>query len=80
MQVIPLFKKRFSFDEQAALVWQFLCSIPLNFMEKFLPWISASLSVAEHEQMVLCMYSIVPNEDALQQVSNFGFVLRIHIK
>jgi zinc finger-like protein len=69
VQVFPLFKKYFSFDEQAVLLWEFLCSIPLNFIEKFLPWISASLSVADHEQMVRCMYSIVPNEDALLQVS-----------
>ncbi|XP_024528341.1 zinc finger protein BRUTUS isoform X2 [Selaginella moellendorffii] len=67
-QVFPLLVKHFTYDEQAALVWQFLCSIPVNLMELFLPWLASSLSLEDRDQMIACMRRIVPSEHLLQQV------------
>ncbi|XAR63927.1 Ubiquitin--protein ligase [Bertholletia excelsa] len=67
-QVFPLLVEKFSFEEQASLVWQFLCSIPVNMMAKFLPWISSFISPAEYQDMLKCLHEIVPKEKLLQQV------------
>ncbi|CAN6451570.1 unnamed protein product [Victoria cruziana] len=67
-QVFPLLIEKFSFKEQAALVWQFLCSIPVSMMAEFLPWISSSLSTDEKHDMRKCLSKIVPDEKLLQQV------------
>lgn len=61
--------KSFDYDEQAKLVWQFMCSIPVNLMEKFLPWLASSLSQEEQHVMLACMRRIVPKEELLQQVT-----------
>lgn len=67
-QVFPLLIEKFSFEEQASLVWQFLCSIPINMMAEFLPWLSSSISSDEHHDMRKCLCKIVPEEKLLQQV------------
>ncbi|KAL3731454.1 hypothetical protein ACJRO7_028346 [Eucalyptus globulus] len=67
-QVFPLLIEKFSFDEQASLVWQFLCSIPVNMMAEFLPWFSSSISPEEYEDMLECLHKIIPEEKLLQQV------------
>ncbi|KAF6165660.1 hypothetical protein GIB67_012557 [Kingdonia uniflora] len=67
-QVFPLLIDKFSFEEQASLVWQFLCSIPVNMMAEFLPWLSSSISSDEHQDMLKCLCKIVPEEKLLQQV------------
>ncbi|KAJ6854114.1 uncharacterized protein M6B38_101450 [Iris pallida] len=67
-QVFPLLIEKFSFEEQADLVWQFLCSIPVNMMAKFLPWLSSCISPGEHQDMRKCFCKIVPEEELLQQV------------
>ncbi|XP_043716175.1 zinc finger protein BRUTUS-like isoform X2 [Telopea speciosissima] len=67
-QVFPLLIEKFSFEEQASLVWQFLCSIPVNMMAEFLPWLSFSISSDEHQNMLKCLCKIVPEEKLLQQV------------
>ncbi|CAK9873098.1 unnamed protein product [Sphagnum jensenii] len=67
-QVFPLLMEHFTFEEQAALVWQFMCSIPVNLMEKFLPWLASCLSHEERQEMVACMHEIVPRQELLQQV------------
>ncbi|XP_038981730.1 zinc finger protein BRUTUS-like isoform X2 [Phoenix dactylifera] len=67
-QVYPLLIEKFSFEEQADLVWQFLCSIPVNMMAEFLPWLSACISPDEHQDMLKCMCKIVPEEKLLQKV------------
>jgi hypothetical protein len=72
-QVFPLLMEHFTFDEQAALVWQFMCSIPVNLMEKFLPWLASCLSREEREEMVACMHKIVPRQELLQQVNAISF-------
>lgn len=60
--------EKFSFEEQAMLVWQFLCSIPVNMMAKFLPWLSSSISSDERQDMQKCLRKIIPEEKLLQQV------------
>ncbi|KAI8542696.1 hypothetical protein RHMOL_Rhmol08G0158900 [Rhododendron molle] len=67
-QVYPLLIEKFSFEEQASLVWQFFCSIPVNMMIKFLPWLSSSISPDEYKDMLKCLRKIVPKEKLLQQV------------
>ncbi|KAF3628022.1 putative HBS1-like protein-like [Capsicum annuum] len=67
-QVFPLLIEKFSMDEQASLVWQFLCSIPVNMMKKFLPWLLSSISPGEHKDMQKCLSMIIPKEKLLQQV------------
>nr|AAT39270.1 putative zinc finger protein [Oryza sativa Japonica Group] len=67
-QVFPLLIKKFSHEEQADLVWQFLCSIPVNMMAEFLPWLATSVSSDEHQDILNCLHKIVPDEKLLQQV------------
>ncbi|KAJ7531954.1 hypothetical protein O6H91_14G066700 [Diphasiastrum complanatum] len=67
-QVFPLLMQQFTVEEQAALVWQFMCSIPIDLMEQFLPWLVSTLSQGDREDMVACMHKIVPGEELLQQV------------
>ncbi|KAK8710476.1 hypothetical protein V6N13_145797 [Hibiscus sabdariffa] len=67
-QVFPLLIEKFSLEEQASLVWQFLCSIPVNMVAEFLPWLSSFLSPDEYQDMQKCLSKIVPEEKLLQQV------------
>jgi zinc finger-like protein len=67
VQVYPLLIQNFSFDEQAGLVWQFMCSIPVNLMEIFLPWLVSYLPQEEHQEMIACMHKVIPNEELLQK-------------
>lgn len=69
LQVFPLLIEKFSFEEQATLVWQFLCSIPVNMMAEFLPWLSSSISSDERQDMRKCLCKIIPEEKLLQQAS-----------
>lgn len=67
-QVFPLLIEKFSFEEQASLVWRFLCSIPINMMVEFLPWLSSSVSTDESQDMRKCLRKIIPNEILLHEV------------
>ncbi|PON59014.1 hemerythrin-like [Trema orientale] len=67
-QVLPLLIEKFSYEEQASLVWQFLCSIPVNMMAEFLPWLSSSISSDEHQDMCKLLGKVIPEEKLLQQV------------
>ncbi|MBA0726698.1 hypothetical protein Golax_002508 [Gossypium laxum] len=67
-EVFPLLIEKFTFEEQASLVWQFLCSIPVNMMAEFLPWLSSSISPDEHRDMRKCLSKIIPREKLLHQV------------
>ncbi|KAI4350930.1 hypothetical protein L6164_005333 [Bauhinia variegata] len=67
-QVFPLLIEKFSLEEQASLVWQFLCSIPVNMMAEFLPWLSTSISPDESQDLRTCLRKIVPEEKLLQKV------------
>ncbi|KAH9778758.1 zinc finger protein BRUTUS [Citrus sinensis] len=77
-QVFPLLTQHFSLEEQASLVWQFFCSIPVNMMAEFLPWLSSSISTNEYQDMRKCLSKIVPEEKLLQQ-ARFEFVQRIKL-
>jgi zinc finger-like protein len=67
-QIFPLLITKFSYEEQADLVWQFICNIPINLMAEFLPWISSSVSPDEHQDILNCLHKSVPQEKLLQQV------------
>ncbi|XP_073226109.1 zinc finger protein BRUTUS-like isoform X2 [Cicer arietinum] len=67
-QVFPLLIEKFSLEEQASLVWQFLCSIPVNMMAEFLPWLSTSISPDESQDLRNFLIKIVPQEKLLQKV------------
>ncbi|XP_004299048.1 PREDICTED: uncharacterized protein LOC101308084 [Fragaria vesca subsp. vesca] len=67
-QVFPLLIEKYSCEEQALLVWQFLCSIPVNMMAEFLPWLSSSISCDERQDMHKYLSKVVPEEKLLQQV------------
>jgi len=71
--------EKYSFEEQAFLVWQFLCSIPVNMMTEFLPWLSSSISTDEQQDMHMCLYKIIPEEKLLRQVRIFLAVNLIYI-
>ena len=68
-QVFPLLIEKFKHEEQAYIVWRFLCSIPVNMLAVFLPWLACSISVDESKEMQTCLSKIVPDEKLLQQVS-----------
>ncbi|KAM6562011.1 hypothetical protein CsatB_022009 [Cannabis sativa] len=67
-QVLRLLMEKFSHEELASLVWQFLCSIPVNMIAKFLPWLSSSISSDEHQSMCKLLGKVIPEEKLLQQV------------
>ncbi|XP_047337425.1 zinc finger protein BRUTUS-like [Impatiens glandulifera] len=67
-QVFPLLIEKFSIEEQASLVWQFFCTIPVNMLAKFLPWLSSSICIDDYQDMQKCLSKVVPNEKLLQQV------------
>lgn len=68
LQVFPLLLQQFSVMEQASLVWQFMCSIPLVLLEDLLPWMISSLQTDEKEEVIHCIKEIVPDEKYLQEV------------
>ncbi|ESQ27678.1 hypothetical protein EUTSA_v10018022mg [Eutrema salsugineum] len=67
-QVFPLLIEKFTFREQASLVWQFICSVPVMVLEDFLPWMMSYLSHEDRTEVENCIKDVVPNEDSLQQV------------
>lgn len=67
-QVFPLLMELLSYEEQSALVWQFICSIPVNLMENFLPWLASCLTEGERQEMIACVHNVVPNANLLQQI------------
>ncbi|OAP04055.1 hypothetical protein AXX17_AT3G37180 [Arabidopsis thaliana] len=50
--------ENFSFEEQASLVWQFICSVPVMVLEEIFP------------EVETCLKEVVPNEVSLQLVIN----------
>ncbi|KAG6475655.1 hypothetical protein ZIOFF_064884 [Zingiber officinale] len=67
-QVFPLLMEKYSFEEQADLVWEFLCTIPVNMMTKFFPWLSSCISSDEHQHVLNYLKNIIPKEKILKQV------------
>lgn len=78
-QVLPLLVEKFSHEEQASLVWEFLCSIPVNMMAEFLPWLSSSISSDEHHDMRTLLGKVIPDERLLQQVRTLSMTLIIQL-
>ena len=60
--------QQFSIEEQASLIWQFLCSVPIMLLEDFLPWLTSFLSPDEQEDILHCIIEVVPKEKLLQEV------------
>ncbi|KAK9278654.1 hypothetical protein L1049_028227 [Liquidambar formosana] len=67
-QVFPLLVQQLSSKEQASLVWQFMCSIPIVLLEDILPWMASFLSSDEEKDFLRCMKEVVPKEKLLQEV------------
>ncbi|KAM7273757.1 hypothetical protein ACFE04_028421 [Oxalis oulophora] len=67
-QVFPLLTKSLCVEEQASLVWEFMCSIPLMLLEKMLPWMMSFLSLEERDDATKCIKEIAPKETLLQEV------------
>lgn len=74
-QVFPLLIEKFSFEEQASLVWQFLCSIPVSMMAEFLPWLSSSISSDECQDMRKCLSRVIPEEKLASPAGECPFTL-----
>ncbi|GMH21955.1 hypothetical protein Nepgr_023798 [Nepenthes gracilis] len=67
-QVFPLLIKQFSDDEQASLVWRFLCSVPIMLLEDLFPWLTYFLSIDEQVGLKHCIRKVVPKDELLQKV------------
>ncbi|KAE9610036.1 putative aminoacyltransferase, E1 ubiquitin-activating enzyme [Lupinus albus] len=67
-QVFPLLMQKLSTKEQASLVWQFICSVPIMFLEEVLPWMVSFLSADKKTEVTQCLSEIAPMEKALQEV------------
>ncbi|KAL9243203.1 hypothetical protein vseg_017118 [Gypsophila vaccaria] len=58
-QVFPLLKTHFSDEEQASLIWQFMCSFPVNLLEDMFPWLANLLSQEEQLDLKDCISNIL---------------------
>ncbi|XP_049345318.1 zinc finger protein BRUTUS-like At1g74770 [Solanum verrucosum] len=67
-QIFPLMMEKFSSEEQARLVWQYLCSVPLMILEDFMPWLTASLSSHEKTYFLNFIHIVLPEEKLIQEV------------
>lgn len=70
MQVFPLLMQQFTSKEQASLVWQFMCSVPIILLEDFLPWMTSFLSPDDRIDYMNCIKEVVPKENILQEVDS----------
>ncbi|XP_018436403.1 zinc finger protein BRUTUS-like At1g18910 isoform X2 [Raphanus sativus] len=73
-QVFPLLIENFSFEEQASLVWQFICSVPVMILEELFPWMISLLTLKEKSEVENCVREVVPKEVSLQPVVNSWLV------
>ncbi|PHT47829.1 hypothetical protein CQW23_12037 [Capsicum baccatum] len=67
-QIFPSLTKQFSSKEQARLVWQYLCSVPLLLLEDFLPWVITSLSSVGKTDFLNFIHVVLPEETLIQEV------------
>uniref|UniRef100_M1B0F7 Zinc finger protein n=1 Tax=Solanum tuberosum TaxID=4113 RepID=M1B0F7_SOLTU len=67
-QIFPSLMKRFSSKEQARLVWQYLCSVPLLLLEDFLPWVVTSFSSVGKTDFLNFIHVVLPEETLIQEV------------
>lgn len=66
--MFPLLIENFSCQEQASLVWQFICSVPVMVLEDVFPWMTSLLSPKEKSEVENCVKQVVPKELSLQLV------------
>ncbi|MED6216867.1 hypothetical protein PIB30_012036 [Stylosanthes scabra] len=67
-QVFPLVIQKLPTEEQASLVWQFICSVPIILLEELLPWMVSFLSEDKQAEVTQCINEIAAMEKALQEV------------
>ncbi|KAL0318329.1 UNVERIFIED_CONTAM: Zinc finger protein BRUTUS-like [Sesamum angustifolium] len=67
-QIFPLVKQKFTSEQQSQLVWQYICSVPVILLEKFLPWMTLYLTSDEKLDVLGCIKLITPKERILQEV------------
>ncbi|KAL4398720.1 hypothetical protein HN51_003321 [Arachis hypogaea] len=67
-QVFPLVIQKLPTEEQASLVWQFICSVPIILLEELLPWMVSFLSEEKQAEVTQCINEIAPMEKTLQEV------------
>lgn len=67
-QVFPLLKQNFTSEEQAQLVWLYMCSVPVILLEEFLPWMTFHLSSDEKLEVLDCIKVVISREILLQEV------------
>ncbi|KAG9138038.1 hypothetical protein Leryth_001307 [Lithospermum erythrorhizon] len=66
-QVFPLLMKKFSSEEQASLVWKYICSVPIKLLQEFLPWMTSLLTDYKMDLLGFLEF-VVPKETLLQKV------------
>ncbi|XP_009769593.1 zinc finger protein BRUTUS-like At1g74770 isoform X3 [Nicotiana sylvestris] len=67
-QIFPLMIQQFTSKEQARLVWQYLCSVPLMILQDFMPWLTASLSSDEKADFLNFIHLVLPEEKLIHKV------------
>ncbi|XP_075519466.1 zinc finger protein BRUTUS-like At1g74770 isoform X1 [Primulina tabacum] len=67
-QVFPLLMQNFTSEEQAQLIWQYMCSVPVILLEEFLPWMTFHLSSDEKLEVLDCIKVVISREILLQEV------------
>ncbi|XP_027329762.1 zinc finger protein BRUTUS-like At1g18910 isoform X3 [Abrus precatorius] len=67
-QVFPLLMQKLSTKEQASLVWQFICSVPIMLLEEIFPWMVSFLSANKQTEFAQSLNEIAPMEKELQEV------------
>lgn len=60
--------EQFSREEQASLMLQFLCNVPVMILEDILPRMISFLSPEEQDCVILYIKDVVPKEEPLQEV------------
>ncbi|KAH9624446.1 hypothetical protein KSS87_008876 [Heliosperma pusillum] len=61
-QVFPLLTSCFSSEEQASLVWQFICSFPVMLLEDVFPWLASLLPPEERLDLMDCISNILAED------------------
>ncbi|KAG9450383.1 hypothetical protein H6P81_010348 [Aristolochia fimbriata] len=67
-KVFPMLMERFSFKEQALLVWQFISNVPIMVLGDSFPWMASFLSTSEQMEVVSCLKQVVPKEELLRKM------------
>ncbi|KAH9608672.1 hypothetical protein KSS87_021889 [Heliosperma pusillum] len=63
-QVFPLLMSHFCGEEQASLIWQFLCSFPVMLLADLFPWFASLLSSDEQLELNDCINNILTEDES----------------